>query len=157
MFKTKQNRIFRGFTLIELLIVVAIIGILAGVGIPMYNGYMATAKINAVKTNEANMKSYMVASFVKCSAGSTSIEIGVTTTSCNSTTRQLLEAFIGYFNTINKNPYGLEHVAFRSGYAEPDLGYTNLRDYGNRITIISNIGTVDGGNEYTTLDSIIRE
>ena len=61
------------------------------------------------------------------------------------------------FNTINKNPYGLEHVTRLSGYAEPDLGYTNLRDYGNRITIISNIGTVDGGNEFTTLDSITRE
>ena len=147
----------KGFTLIELLIVVAIIGILAGVGIPMYNGYMATAKINAVKTNEANMKSYMVASFTKCSAGSKNLEIGVTTRSCSLTTRQLLQEFIGYFNTINKNPYGLEHVATRSGYAQPELGYTNLRDYGNRITIISNIGTVDGGNEYTTLDSIIRE
>ena len=34
----------KAFTLIELLIVVAIIGILAGVGIPMYNGYMANAR-----------------------------------------------------------------------------------------------------------------
>jgi len=40
-----------GFTLIELLIVVAIIGILAGVGVPMYNGYMAQAKYNATLTN----------------------------------------------------------------------------------------------------------
>tara|TARA_B100000787_G_C16185941_1_gene294650 strand:- start:1397 stop:1858 length:462 start_codon:yes stop_codon:yes gene_type:complete len=147
----------KSFTLIELLIVVAIIGILAGVGIPMYNGYMSSAKISAVKTNEANMKSYMAASFTKCSSGSTSLEIGVSTRSCSLTTRQLLKEFISYFNTINKNPYGLEGVARHSGYAEPDLGYTNFRDYGNRITIISNIGKVDGGNEFTTLDSISRE
>ena len=46
----------KGFTLIELLVVVAIIGILAAVGVVAYNGYTNSAKISVVKTNHNTVK-----------------------------------------------------------------------------------------------------
>ena len=46
----------KGFTLIELLVVVAIIGILAAVGVVAYNGYTASAKKNTLQTNFKNLE-----------------------------------------------------------------------------------------------------
>ena len=56
----------KGFTLIELLVVVAIIGILAAVGVVAYNGYTTAAKKAVVKQNFRTTVSYMKSEFAKC-------------------------------------------------------------------------------------------
>jgi prepilin-type N-terminal cleavage/methylation domain-containing protein len=59
----------KAFTLIELLVVVAIIGILAAVGVVAYNGYTASAKKNAVKSNFKLVEKYISAELMKCEIG----------------------------------------------------------------------------------------
>ena len=64
----------KGFTLIELLVVVAIIGILASVGVVAYNGYTASAKKGVAKSNHANAVKYITAEIAKCGVDSTVFE-----------------------------------------------------------------------------------
>jgi prepilin-type N-terminal cleavage/methylation domain-containing protein len=63
---SKRSNLKKAFTLIELLIVVAIIGILAGVGIPMYNGYMAESKKVVVKQNCQTVVKWIQMDAMKC-------------------------------------------------------------------------------------------
>ena len=64
--KKKRNK---GFTLIELLVVVAIIGILASVGVVAYNGYTESAKKASAGSNHNSVKKWIQNELQKCSIG----------------------------------------------------------------------------------------
>ena len=65
----------KAFTLIELLVVVAIIGILAAVGVVAYNGYTKSAKSSAIKSNFKIVSKYVSAELIKCQIGDDNIFI----------------------------------------------------------------------------------
>ena len=66
---SKKNKNSKGFTLIELLVVVAIIGILAAVGVVAYSGYTSSAKKSGAKSNHATVLKYVAAELQKCNIG----------------------------------------------------------------------------------------
>ena len=66
----------KAFTLIELLVVVAIIGILAAVGVNTFTGFQEKAKVNVTKANLAFIKKYIKIELTKCELGETIVMDG---------------------------------------------------------------------------------
>ena len=93
----------RGFTLIELLVVVAIIGILAAVGVVAYNGYTSAAKKAAVEANQKMVIKYIMAENTKCELGEATVMDGHLNCS-NRTTKTILTAVQATFKDKLKNP-----------------------------------------------------
>jgi len=110
----------KAFTLIELLVVVAIIGILAAVGVSTFSGFQEKAKVAAVKANQKTVLKWITTEAYKCQLGFDDIfngkancnEINSTLTGGGNpspyTVRKIEEGLKGKF----KNPYGVSDAGF---------------------------------------------
>jgi type IV pilus assembly protein PilA len=140
----------KAFTLIELLVVVAIIGILAAVGTPIFQGFILDAKIVATQENHIRVRDFIATSFIKCSTGSPYIVFVVSlkgktkNVSCDENTNILGKYFAGHLSYIMKNPYGdpswwknnYSRPAVDSVYAifDPQIGRTHLYATGSNCS-----------------------
>ncbi|MDC0850889.1 prepilin-type N-terminal cleavage/methylation domain-containing protein [Candidatus Pelagibacter sp.] len=102
----------KAFTLIELLVVVAIIGILAAVGVVAYNGYTKSAKTNVLKSRHASILKNIGERVMWCEVSGeryfyyTDPYGSRSYLDCTSSNWGKGISLAYYFRAIHKNPYG---------------------------------------------------
>ena len=155
MNKNKKN----GFTLIELLVVVAIIGVLAAVGVVAFGGFLGNAKVNSTKSNHKAIVSYLQAEFTKCSLGETVLKYNDTGTgteeACSNGPADHWPKIIVHLNQSSfKNPYTQgDGVHGGDGGAEGNtfISCTTTSGAAGSCTITTNPG--EGENTLTDIVS----
>jgi len=144
----------RAFTLIELLVVVAIIGILAAVGVVAYNGYTKSAKEKVTESNFNNINKVLVLEFMNCELDSSKLIFNSHSCSnSNAPSANLIGNYITGTLKI-KNPYGSSLINSNPcnqgtvSISTPSKGNYSISSY---ISSSKNIATHTIGTTWTPI------
>jgi len=150
----------KGFTLLELLIVVAIIGVLAAVGIPMYNGYITDTKIAVAKKNFDTVVALIESEIYKCAAVGGVLNLldktgapktapcpsfsGGSLEGTGSGARAVHAGIMDHLEGIGmKNPYDNSKAVTKSAA----FGYINVGGHDTVISVTSDYRDADGASQ----------
>ena len=148
----------RAFTLIELLVVVAIIGILAAVGVVAYNGYTTSAKVSATKMNHSKVVTHVKSVIAQCKldpSGKFDLGLNDETPCSNIYTSDATQLFV-LWTQRNKmtNPYNGYGCCGHASNRDPYLGETYIAAEGTKIIKIKTRAKKGDPVIITTIDLI---
>ena len=139
-----KNKNKKGFTLIELLVVVAIIGILAAVGVTAFGGFQESAKKKSMQAIHASVVKVIAAELKKCTLGETTFMTGTNRSGstysrpCTTNTSTLASYAVQGIEQIakDKNPWQTASWAVRrtSSWGK---GYSSVYNSGKTIYVRS--------------------
>ena len=142
----------KAFTLIELLVVVAIIGILAAVGVTTFGGFQEKAKVSASKANHKSVVRYITSEVMKCSMGEAKAMDNNLDCSKQGTynwkdnVADAVEKALSDF----KNPYDTSQSSVTHGGGmqnDNQVGYNRVHTPGNNVRVKTCITTPCSGSQ----------
>jgi type IV pilus assembly protein PilA len=152
----------KGFTLIELLVVVAIIGILAAVGVVAYNGYTASAKEKVALRNYNTVIRLISANFALCDTGLSEVQLdkdhkinchqnpsnAYQRTNFHHQITDIYDDYIAFFSGKLKNPYDTskDAVGHYSTVGSVNLGYAKYTCPDGKFSFALLVGLRGAGN-----------